>query len=221
MQAFRVVLREATFGELYVDGHRPTEGQHVFASIQSLSQLDADQFPADFFDVVVIDEFHHAAAATYKRLLDHIRPKELIGLTATPERADGQAILDRFDGRIAAEIRIWEALDRGLLCPFQYFGIADGTDLSHVRWSRRGYDTTELQNLYTANDARVQLVLSRRSSARSQTPDGIRKLCVFPFLREPWIRLRADPGIPGFLIVINSLDSGLHRSDGLLRDHQS
>jgi superfamily II DNA or RNA helicase/HKD family nuclease len=160
LQAFRVVLRDGTFGELYADGHRPEEGRHVFASIQSLSQLDFDKLPADFFDIVVVDEFHHAAASTYKRLLDHIRPKELIGLTATPERTDGQVILDRFEGRIAAEIRIWEALDRGLLCPFQYFGINDETDLSQVRWSRRGYDTTELQNLYTANDARVRLVVA-------------------------------------------------------------
>jgi superfamily II DNA or RNA helicase len=160
LQAFRVVLRDGTFGELYVDGHRPEEGRHVFASIQSLSQLDFDQIPAEFFDIVVVDEFHHAAAPTYERFLDHIRPKELIGLTATPERTDGQAILNRFDGRIAAEIRIWEALERGLLCPFQYFGINDETDLSQVRWSRRGYDTTELQNLYTANDARVRLILA-------------------------------------------------------------
>ncbi len=106
LQAFRHVLRDGTFGELHVDGHRPEEGHHVFASIQSLSQLDLDQLSPHFFDVVIVDEFHHAAANTYRRLLDHIRPKELLGLTATPERADGQTILDRFDGRIAAEIRI-------------------------------------------------------------------------------------------------------------------
>ena len=131
----------------------------MFASIQSLHQVPLDQMPPDAFDVVVVDEFHHAAASTYQRLLDHIRPKELVGLTATPERADGQSVLDRFDGRIAAEIRIWEALERNLLCPFQYFGIHDQTDLSHVHWSRRGYDTSELQNLYTANDARARLVV--------------------------------------------------------------
>ena len=158
--AFRLVLRDGAFGELYVDGERPERGEHVFASIQSMHQDVLDQMPPDAFDVVVVDEFHHAAASTYRRLLDRIRPKELLGLTATPERADGQSVLDRFDGRIAAEIRIWEALERSLLCPFQYFGIHDQTDLSHVRWSRRGYDTGELQNLYTANDARVQLVVS-------------------------------------------------------------
>jgi superfamily II DNA or RNA helicase len=157
--AFRLVLRDGAFGELYVDGERPDRGQHVFASIQSLNQVSLDQMAPDAFDIVIVDEFHHAAASTYRRLLDHIRPQELVGLTATPERADGQSVLDRFDGRIAAEIRIWEALERGLLCPFQYFGIHDQTDLSHVRWSRRGYDTSELQNLYTANDARVRIVV--------------------------------------------------------------
>ena len=166
--AFACVLRDGAFGELYVDGERPERGQHVFASIQSLHQDVLDQMPPDAFDVVVVDEFHHAAASTYQRLLDHIRPKELLGLTATPERADGQSVLDRFDGRIAAEIRIWEALERSLLCPFQYFGIHDQTDLSHVRWSRRGYDTGELQNLYTANDARVRLCGYRNSARRSE-----------------------------------------------------
>ncbi len=159
LSKFRHVLRDGAFGELYVDGERPERNQHVFASIQSLHQDVLDQMPPEAFDVVVVDEFHHAAASTYQRLLDHIRPKELLGLTATPERADGQSVLDRFDGQIAAEIRIWEALERNLLCPFQYFGIHDDTDLSGLRWSRRGYDTGELENLYTANDFRVRLVI--------------------------------------------------------------
>ena len=72
-----------------------------------------------------MDEFHHAAAPTYQTLLEYYKPKILLGLTATPERMDGKDILDYFDNRIAAEIRLPEAIDRKLLCPFQYFGIAD------------------------------------------------------------------------------------------------
>src|SRR5206468_8389701 len=134
-------------GEFYVAGQRPDEWRHVFASVQSLAQLDLAALPPDTFDVVIVDEFHHAAADTYRRLLDHLKPKILLGLTATPERADGQSVLEWFDGRIAAELRLWDALERQILSPFQYFGLHDETDLSNVAWKRRGYDTRELENL--------------------------------------------------------------------------
>ena len=159
LAAYRAVLRDGSFGELLVDGHRPQQGRHVFASIQSLSQVDLDDIQPDAFDVVVVDEFHHAAAPTYGRLLEHLRPKILLGLTATPERTDGQSVLEWFDGRIAVELRLWDALERGLLCPFQYFGLHDGTDLSRVQWSRRGYDVLALENLYTGDQARVSLIV--------------------------------------------------------------
>ena len=68
-----------------------------------------------------------------ERLLEHLKPRILLGLTATPERTDGRTVLDWFDGRIAVELRLWDALDRGLLSPFQYFGLHDGTDLSQVQ----------------------------------------------------------------------------------------
>jgi superfamily II DNA or RNA helicase/HKD family nuclease len=158
LAAFRQVMRDGSFGELYVDGHRPNQWRHVFASIQSLAQLDRSQLPPDAFDIVIVDEFHHAAADTYRKLLDHLTPKILLGLTATPERADGESVLGWFDGRIAIELRLWEALERGLLCPFHYFGLHDNTDLSQVTWSRRGYDIVELEQLYTGNHARAALV---------------------------------------------------------------
>ena len=158
LAAFRQVLRDGAFGELYVDGHRPDEWRHVFASVQSLAQLDLANLRPDAFDVVIVDEFHHAAAETYSRLLDHLKPKILLGLTATPERADGKSVLGWFDGRVAIELRLWEALERGLLCPFHYFGLHDNTDLSHVTWSRGGYDIGELQKLYTGNHARAGIV---------------------------------------------------------------
>ena len=172
--AFRQVLRSGDFGELYVDGHRPDEWRHVFASIQSLAQVDLDQLDPSAFDIVIVDEFHHAAAPTYRRLLEHLfkgddaralrqPPRILLGLTATPERTDAEDILHYFDNHIAVELRLWDALERGLLCPFQYFGLHDNTDLSSVRWSRKGYDTAELERLYTGDDARVSLVLEQVS----------------------------------------------------------
>src|SRR5690606_18031542 len=117
-----------------------------------------DTLPPDHCDVVIIDEFHHAAAPTYKALLEHLLPRELLGLTATPERGDDEPILQWFDGRIAAELRLWDAIEQHRLVPFAYYGIADGTDYRQVSWRRgRGYDPQELSNLVTGDQ-----VLARR-----------------------------------------------------------
>src|SRR5690554_179163 len=164
LNTFRTVLRDGSFGELLVGGHKPQKWKHVFASIQSLTrqsdELSADPiFAADAFDFVIIDEFHHAAARTYSELLEHLEPQILLGLTATPERTDGQSILNWFGGRIAAEMRLWEALDRQLLAPFQYFGVHDNTKLNRLKWTLGKYNARELGNLYTADHGRVALIL--------------------------------------------------------------
>jgi superfamily II DNA or RNA helicase/HKD family nuclease len=158
---FRQVLRDGAFGELFVDGERPREWRHVFASVQSLHQLDVDTWRPDRFDMIIVDEFHHAEAPMYKRLLNSLQPRIMLGLTATPERADGQDIRHWFDGRTAVELRLWEALERQLLAPFQYFGVHDEVDLSSVRWKRGlGYNQADLGDLYTGHHARARLVLN-------------------------------------------------------------
>jgi superfamily II DNA or RNA helicase/HKD family nuclease len=161
VRTYREVLADANFGELYVGGSRPDSWQHVFASVQSLTSYGVTNIPADAFDVVVIDEFHHAEARTYRRILDHLQPRELLGLTATPERADGVDVRTFFERRTAAELRLWDALGADLLCPFHYFAIADGTDLRSVKWSRGRYDEGELDGVYTGNDARSRIVLTQ------------------------------------------------------------
>lgn len=160
---FRQVLRDGEFGGLYVDGQRPERGQSVFASIQSLARLPLDQIGADTWDFVVMDEFHHAAADTYTKLLQHLAPTFLLGLTATPERADGQDILHFFGGRMAAELWLWEAIDRGLLSPFQYFALADGVDIAHC-WRRGQLDLMELDKVYSGHNVRAQRILSEVAS---------------------------------------------------------
>jgi superfamily II DNA or RNA helicase/HKD family nuclease len=159
LDTFRFALRDHSFGELWVGGKRPSRFDHVFASIRSLSATGLADLAADHFDVVIVDEFHHAAAKSYTSLLSHIQPLELLGLTATPERADGLPLLHWFDNRIAAELRLWDAIEQHRLCPLLYYGIHDGVDLSNVTWRRgSGYDTDELSNVLTANDARAHLV---------------------------------------------------------------
>lgn len=154
---FQNILRDPNFGELFVGSSRPANLDHLFVSIQTVnSQALCDRLPVGYYDYIVVDEFHHAAAPTYQRLLGHFQPRLLLGLTATPERMDGKSVLDYFDGRIAAEIRLPEAIDRKLLCPFQYFGVADTVDLDELRWVRGGYDKNELTNLYSLNRAVAQ-----------------------------------------------------------------
>lgn len=159
LATFRNVLHDGAFGELMVGGERPLRGDHVFASVQSLQSVDLSRIESTFYDMIVIDEFHHAAAPTYIRLLQHFKPRILLGMTATPERADQVDITQWFDGRIAFEMRLWEALDEGLLSPFQYFGVADGTNLSALEWRNGGYDQAALSNLYTGNDMRLGKVV--------------------------------------------------------------
>lgn len=202
---FREVLRDGTFGELLVGGAVPATGRHVFASIQSLRADRLAEIPPEAFDFVVLDEFHHAAAPTYERLLSHLRPKILLGLTATPERADGEDILRHFDGRIAAELRLWTALDQGLLCPFQYFGVHDGTNLATVEWKRGSYDVSELEKVYTADDYRVRLVL-RELAEKVEDVGRMRALgfCVSIAHAEFMAKRFAEHGIPAKAVSANT-----------------
>src|SRR5690606_3144403 len=176
LATFRPALRDPAFGELWVGGERPAHFEHVFASIQSLTASGLSSLPSDHFDVVIIDEFHHAAARTYEALLDHLTPRELLGLTATPERGDQEPILHWFGGRIAAELRLWDAIDQHRLVPFAYYGIADGTDYRAVTWRRgRGYDPQQLSDLVTGDH-----VLARRIIANTlktvPNPEAMRAL---------------------------------------------
>lgn len=154
INCFRGVLKDANFGDLFVGRYQPQKLDHLFMSIQTFnSQEWQEKTTAEFYDYIVVDEFHHAAAPTYQKLLSYYQPKILLGLTATPERMDGQSVTVYFNDRIAAEIRLPEAIDRKLLSPFQYFGVTDTVDLTDLKWSRGGYDKNELSNIYSLNTA--------------------------------------------------------------------
>ena len=165
LYTFRAVLKDANFGELFVGNNKPESLEHLFVSIQTFnSQTFTEKTTAEYYDYIVVDEFHHAAAPTYQKLLSYYQPEILLGLTATPERMDGKSILSYFNNRIAAEIRLPEAIDRKLLCPFQYFGVTDTIDLDKLKWSAGGYDKAELSNIYTMSgleaNRRADLVVS-------------------------------------------------------------
>lgn len=160
MYTFRQVLRNNEFGDIWIGGHEPSSYQHLFVSIQTLNNRIATlRLAEDYYDYIVIDEVHHSAASSYQKVLQGFRPKLLLGLTATPERHDGDDISQYFGHQISAEIRLPEALNRGLLCPFQYFGITDTVDLSGVSWRRGRYDIESLERIYSEDHRRVSDIL--------------------------------------------------------------
>ncbi len=175
MRVFRHVLRREHFGELWVDGERPETGRHVFASIQSLAR--ATDLPPSAFDHVVVDEVHHAAADSYVELLDRVAPKQLVGLTATPERADGRVYEKHFPRPYVGNLRVWDAIQQQVLVPFRYFVLdVDGLDLADARWERGGYVDSDLsQRLIRAQDLWVHSV-ARAIADHVAQPEAIRAL---------------------------------------------
>jgi superfamily II DNA or RNA helicase/HKD family nuclease len=214
LRTYRETMSDGAFGEAYVGGARPERWRHVFASVQSLASYGVDRLPPDHFDVVVVDEFHHAAAKTYQQLLEHLQPLELLGLTATPERGDGVDVRGLFGGRTAYELRLWDALAADLLVPFHYFGIADDVDLTSIEWKRGAYDLAALDRVYTGNDARAAKVL--KELADKVTDVGrMRALgfCVSVAHAVYMARVFQDAGIPSLAVSGQSTES--FRADGL------
>ena len=160
LEAFRMILRDRNFGDLWVGRYEPSQIEHLFISIQTFNSRDfAENIKEDYYDYVIIDEFHHAAAQGYEKLLAYIKPKILLGMTATPERMDGKDVTEYFDNKIAAEIRLGEAIDKKILSPFNYFAVTDEVSLKDIEWKRGGYLVSELENIYTKNDQRANLII--------------------------------------------------------------
>jgi superfamily II DNA or RNA helicase/HKD family nuclease len=163
LRTYREVLRDHSFGELLSGGLQPVHHDYLFATIDSLTSRQlVDQLGADHWHTVVIDECHRLAAARFDALATSIRPAQLLGLTATPERADGDSIQRYFtprpDGSPAVELRLWDALDMQLLAPFEYFACDDDTDLSAVPWDRPG-EAAAIDALVTGNSRRARTVV--------------------------------------------------------------
>lgn len=155
---FRQVLRDQNFGELQVGPHAAGRLEHLFCSINMLSTRRLwEHVGPNFYDYIVVDEAHHGVANSYRPVFDHFEPQILLGLTATPERMDGGNIASDFGNRFAAEIRLPEALEEKLLCPFHYFGVADPVDISGDQfWNNGRYDESALENVYVLDKVRAQ-----------------------------------------------------------------
>lgn len=176
-RTFRAVLQDENFGDMWYGGVEPKSYTHLFASKDLLNnRLDELDIAEDFFDYIIFDEVHHIAANSYRKILGKFKPKILLGLTATPERMDGEDITKDFDGKISAEIRLDDALNNRLLAPFHYFGITDSVDLSTVTWRAGKYVISELSKIYTENDLRTGLILRKIEEYLPNYSD-VRALC--------------------------------------------
>ncbi len=163
LRTYREVLRDHSFGELLVGGSEPERFDHLFATIDSITSRELiTKWGADYWHTIVIDECHRLAADRFDTFAKTVRPKIMLGLTATPERSDGQPILTYFDSRPdgspAVELRLWHALDLQLLAPFEYYGCDDDTDFSEVPWNQPG-ELSAIDKAVTGNDVRARLVI--------------------------------------------------------------
>jgi superfamily II DNA or RNA helicase/HKD family nuclease len=164
LRTYREVLRDPEFGDLLAGGRTPDQHDHLFATIDSLSSRDLlAQFGAGHWHSVVIDECHRLAAERFDAFARAVRPQLLLGLTATPERSDGQPITPYFDtrpdGSPAVELRLWHALDLQLLAPFEYYACDDATDFSQVPWEQTG-EREVIDKLVTGNVVRARLIVN-------------------------------------------------------------
>ena len=158
--SFRNVRDSEDYG--FFHGKQKDTGKSViFASVATLGRaeyLKEEYFPEDYFDYLVIDEFHHAVTGQYQRIVEYFKPQFLLGLTATPERMDGKNIYGLCDYNVPYEISLKEAINKGILVPFHYYGIYDETDYSGLHLVKGRYDGSELTEIYQNNHKRYDLI---------------------------------------------------------------
>jgi len=143
-RSFERIMPERTSG-LYNGQVKEASTDIIFASIFTLSmKKHRECFDKNDFDLIIVDEFHHAAAKSYRAVIDYFKPKFLLGLTATPDRMDGKDVYALCDGNVAYRIHFIEAISKGWLSPFRYFGVYDDTDYTQIKWLGNKYDEDEL-----------------------------------------------------------------------------
>ena len=215
MATYRQALRSPAFGEVLAEGRVPGSYDHLFASIQSVVSGDLLQrFGPEYWHTVVIDECHHLPAQSFDAFARNVRPKVLLGLTATPLRADGKPIGEYFDprpdSRPAVELRLWDALDQQLLAPFEYYGTGDETDLSEVKWTGGASEIADLDRVISGDHVRARLVIQSIEKYSSNLK-GMRALAFCVSVRHAEFmaaRIRPALGAAAKALVRKHLDAG-------------
>ena len=158
--SFKNVRNSDDYGFFY-GKQKDTNKSVIFASVMTIGRkeyLNNKYFSRDYFDYIVIDEFHHAVNEGYKRIVEYFKPKFMLGLTATPERMDGKNIYEICDYNVPYEISLKEAINKGILVPFHYYGIYDETDYTGIHIVKGKYDEKELTEIYKNNNRRYDLI---------------------------------------------------------------
>lgn len=172
--SFQNVRNSEDYGFFY-GRQKDTDKSVIFASVATLGRqeyLNEAYFAADYFDYIVIDEFHHAVNDRYRRIVDYFTPKFLLGLTATPERMDGKDIYEICDYNVPYEITLKEAINKGILVPFRYYGVYDETDYSGLHLIKGHYNERELTEAYRKNASRYDLIYKHYSKYHSRRALG-------------------------------------------------
>lgn len=172
--SFRNVRKSDNYG-FFDKTHKDRERPVIFASVGTLGKdeyLSDQYFARDYFDYIVVDEFHHAVNEQYQKIIEYFQPKFLLGLTATPERMDGRNIYEICDYNVPYEISLKDAVDKGMLVPFHYYGIYDETDYSGLHVVKGRYEEKELNRIYITNEKRYELIYKHYRKYRSKRALG-------------------------------------------------
>lgn len=176
----------------------------IFASVASLGKdeyINEEYFVPDYFDYIVVDEFHHAVNNQYKKIINYFKPKFLLGLTATPERTDGRSIYELCDYNVPYEINLYQAINRGMLVPFHYYGIYDETDYSGLKFIKGDYLESELNVTYLNNEIRDNLIYKHYLKYHSKRALGF---CCSRVHAEYMAKVFTQKGILAVAVYSNS-----------------
>jgi superfamily II DNA or RNA helicase/HKD family nuclease len=168
-ESFKKIMPYKQYG-IYNGKTKERNADAIFASIYTLSmKIHLEQFQRDEFDLIIIDEFHHAAADSYKRALDYFKPKFLLGITATPDRNDNKDVYAICDGNVAFRLDFLDAIERKWLAPFRYFGVYDDTDYSQITWLGNRYDEEELLQAQLREDLALKILRAWEDKKQTRT----------------------------------------------------
>ena len=201
--SFRNVRNSEDYG-FFHGSEKCTDKSVVFASVATLGKaeyLNEQYFSPDYFDYMVIDEFHHAVNDQYQKIVDYFKPKFLLGLTATPERMDGRNIYELCDYNVPYEISLKDAINKGMLVPFHYYGIYDDTDYSGIHVVRGKYNEKELNETYIGNVHRHELIYKYYCKYGSKRALGF---CCSREHAEEMAKEFCNRGIPAVAVYSNA-----------------
>ena len=173
-QSFKNVRNSDDIGFFY-SNQKDTKNSFIFALVQTLGKeqyLNEEYFSKDYFDYIIVDEFHHAVSSNYKKIIDYFIPKFLLGLTATPERLDSKDVFALCDYNMVYEVRLKDAINKGWLVPFRYYGIYDETvNYEDIDYKNGKYDDKQLEEALMLNK-RGEVILNHYLKYNSKRAIG-------------------------------------------------